>query len=67
MLLWILGEVVVGLLVAGLVAGLVVPASMRFGFDPGPWVGVGITATCIVVCVVVGERMRGRRNARESS
>lgn len=67
MLFRILGEVVVGLLVAGLVTGFVVPAAMQAGYAAGPWLAVGITCISIAVCIVGGERVNGRRKAHESS
>ena len=66
MLLWILGEVVVGLLGAGLALALAVPAAMRVGFGTGPALGVVVTAGSLVGAVVYGERLRRRRKARES-
>jgi len=54
MLLWLLGEVVVGLLIAGLVLAVAVPAAMRLGYETGPVHGV------------VGERLRRRRAGRQS-
>jgi len=61
MLLWILGEVVVGLLVSGIVTGLVVGAARLPGDGAGAWVAVSITVASILAAVVVGERMRRRR------
>lgn len=66
MLLWILGEVVVGLLVAGLALGLVIPAAMRLGYGIGPALGLVVTAGSLVGSVVYGERLRRRRKARQS-
>jgi di/tricarboxylate transporter len=67
MLLRILGEVVVGFLVAGIVVGIAVPAVMQFGYEPEPWlVWVGLAAS-IAVCVVIGERTNRRKKAPESS
>ncbi len=61
MLLWILGEVVVGLLVSGIVTGLVVGAARQSVDGAGAWVAVIITVASILASVVVGERMRRRR------
>lgn len=66
MLLRILGEVVVGVLLAGLVLAVVVPAVMRLGYTTGSWLGWAAVAGSIAVCVAAGERMNQRRKARES-
>lgn len=60
--LWFAGELVVGILLSAAVAAVVTPLLMRSGRDPGP-AAVWITlAVSIVLCVIVGERLRkGRR------
>jgi hypothetical protein len=58
---WFLGEVVVGIVASGAIAAIAVPWLMRAGRDPGP-VAVWLTlAVSIVLCVVVGERLRKGR------
>jgi predicted lysophospholipase L1 biosynthesis ABC-type transport system permease subunit len=61
-LLWILGEIVIGILVSGVVAALVVPGTMRLGWDTGPWLLWVIVAATVVACIVAGEWLRKRRN-----
>ncbi len=63
----ILGEVVVGMLVAGLVTGFVVAAAMRSGHELGAWVAWLVAAVSIAACIAVGERRNKRRKAAESS
>ena len=66
MLLWLLGEVVVGLLVAGLALAVAVPAAMRLGYETGLMHGVVVTLCALAASVVFGERLRKRRRARQS-
>ncbi|MDP2389599.1 MAG: hypothetical protein Q8N52_04660 [Acidobacteriota bacterium] len=67
MLLRILGEVVVGVLVAGIVAAVVVPASMQLGYKTGPWLVWVALAGSIAACVAIGERRYKRQQASQSS
>lgn len=62
--LWTVGEVVAGVLVAGLMGAAVVPMATRMGWPNGPWMlGVFLVAG-LVLCVAVGERLRqGPRRA----
>ena len=66
MLLWLLGEVVVGLLIAGLALAVAVPAAMRLGYETGPMHGVVVTLCALAAAVVFGERLRRRHRARQS-
>jgi general stress protein CsbA len=66
MLLRILGEVVVGVLVAGIVAAVLVPASTQLGFTTGPWLVWVALAGSIAACVAIGERRNRRAKARQS-
>lgn len=66
MLLRIVGEVLVGFLAAGIVVGIAVPASIQFGYEPGPWLAWAALAVSIAGSVVVGERMNRRKKARKS-
>lgn len=59
--LWFLGEIALGLLVAGALTAVAVPALMRRGWDAGPLAGGVALAVAVVLCVVVGERMRKSR------
>lgn len=67
MLFRILGEVIVGMLVAGLLTAFVVPAAARLGYSTGPWMAVAISSVAVIAAVAVGERKHRRRKARESS
>jgi peptidoglycan/LPS O-acetylase OafA/YrhL len=66
MLVRILGEVFVGVLVAGLLTAFVVGALTRLGYPTGPWLGVTLSCVAIAGCVIAGERKHRRRNARQS-
>ncbi len=59
----ILGEVVAGLLVAGLVSGFGVGAAMQAGYEPGPWAVWVVVAISIAACIAGGERRNKRREA----
>lgn len=63
MLLRILGEVLVGLLAAGLVLAVIVPAIPQLGYELAPWVAWAASAGCIAACVMAGERRHKRRKA----
>lgn len=66
MLLRILGEILVGFLVAGIVVSIAVPAAMQFGHEPGPWLAWVALAVSISVCIAVGERRNRRKRTRQS-
>lgn len=66
MLRRVLGEVVIGLLVAGIVLSVAVPAATQFGYGSQPWLAWVATAGSIAATVVIGERMNKRRQTRES-
>jgi hypothetical protein len=58
---WFVGEVIVGVLLSGAVAAIGSPLLMRAGRDPGP-AAVWLTlALGIVLCILVGERLRRGR------
>ena len=59
--LWVLGEIVVGVLLAGSLTAVAVPVLMRGGWDASPLAGALALATGIVLSVVVGERLRKSR------
>ena len=60
-LLWFIGEVIAGVLVSGAVAGIGSPFLTRAGRDPGP-AAVWLTlAVGVVLCILVGERLRKGR------
>jgi hypothetical protein len=68
MLRRIMGEVLVGFLIAGIVLAVVVPAAARLGYTPSPIHGLVITLCALAISVIVGERrLRGRSGARQSS
>ena len=60
--LWLLGEIVLGLMLAGALTAVAVPALMRQGWDAGPLAGGVALGIGVVVCVVVGERLRKARH-----
>ena len=64
MLSRVLGEALVGLLIAGDV--LAAPAARQLGFDTGPSMAVVISCLATAASVVAGERRFRRRKARES-
>lgn len=66
MLLRIIGEVVVGVLVAGIVAAVLVPASMQLGYETGSWLVWVAVAGSIGACVAIGERRHKRQKASQS-
>ena len=59
-LLWILGEVLFGVLVSGGIAALVVPIAEGANVPTGPWVVWVIVSACVLVAIVAGERLRKR-------
>ena len=59
--LWLLGEIVLGLMLAGALTAVAVPALMRQGWDAGPLAGGVALGIGVVLCVVVGERLRKTR------
>ena len=59
--LWLLGEIVSGLMLAGALTAVAVPALMRAGRDVGPVVGGLALGIGVVLCVAVGERLRKTR------
>ena len=66
MLSRVLGEALVGLLIAGLVLAFAAPAARQLGFDTGPPMAVVISCLATAASVVAGERRFRRRKARES-
>ena len=58
---WLLAEVIAGVLVSGAIAAIGSPLLMRAGRDPGP-VAVWLTlAVGVVLCILIGERLRKSR------
>jgi F0F1-type ATP synthase assembly protein I len=58
---WLLVEVVVGVLLAGVIVGAGIGASLQAGYQTAPWmIWVGLLA-CIAVSVAVGESIRRDR------
>ena len=59
--LWFLCEVIAGVLVSGALAAVGSPLLTRAGRDPGP-AAVWLTlAVGVVLCIVIGERLRKGR------
>jgi general stress protein CsbA len=67
MLSRILSEVFVGVLVAGIVTAVLVPAAIQLGYAPGPWIAWVALAGSIAACIVVGERRSRRQHDSGSS
>jgi general stress protein CsbA len=67
MLFRILSEVFVGVLVAGIVTAVLLPAAIQLGYAPGAWIAWVALAGSITACIVVGERRSRRRSAGGSS
>ena len=65
--LWLLGEIVLGLMLAGALTAVAVPALMRQGWDAGPLAGGVALGISVVLCVVVGERLRKTRQRNRLS
>ena len=61
--LWLIGEIVLGLMLAGALTGIAVPALMQLGWDAGPLTGGFALGIGVVVCVVMGERLRKSRQS----
>lgn len=62
--LWFAGELVAGILLSGAAAAIETPLLVRAGRDPGP-AAVWLTlAVSLVLCIVIGERLRKGRDRR---
>lgn len=62
--LWLVGEIVVGVLASGAIAAIALPLLVRAGRDPGPaavWVALAVS---IAMSILVGERLRRARYRR---
>jgi hypothetical protein len=59
--LWVLGELVLGVMLAGALTAVAVPALIERGWDAGPVAGVAAVGLGTVLCVVIGERWRKAR------
>jgi hypothetical protein len=62
-ILWILAEVLAGVLLAGGVTAAVVLAGSQWGVPTGMWVAWITLAVCVVATVAIGERIRRRGRA----
>lgn len=60
-ILWVLGEILAGMLLAGGVTAAVVLAGSQWGLRTGMWVAWITLAVCVAATVGVGERIRRRR------
>ena len=58
---WFIGELIVGVLLSGAVAAIGSPLLTRAGRDPGPAAMWLTLAVSIVLCILVGERLRRGR------
>jgi len=59
---WFFGEVLVGILASGAIAAIAAPLLVRAGRDPGP-AAVWLTlAVSVVLCILLGERLRKSRD-----
>jgi len=65
--LWLLGEIVLGLMLAGALTAVAVPALMRRGWDGGPLAGGLALGVGVLLCIVVGERVRKTRRRNRLS
>jgi len=59
--LWFLAEIFAGVMMAGALTAVAVPVIMREGWSPLPLAGWLTLAVSVVLCVVIGERLRRRR------
>ena len=66
-LLWLVTEVVAGVLMSGLVASLAVPNLTRAGFKTGPEISWVLVIASVAVCIVAGEYLRRRRRMHRAS
>jgi hypothetical protein len=58
---WFIGEVMAGVLLSGALAAIGSPLLARAGRDPGPpavWLTLAVS---VVLCILIGERLRKRR------
>ncbi len=60
---WLLVEIVLGVLLAGLLTGALVAVGGRWGFSLAGWTPWIVVAACIAATTMVGERVRRRRRA----
>jgi uncharacterized protein (DUF58 family) len=68
MLRRVLGELLVGFLIAGIALAVAVPAAARLGYTLSFTYGLVITLSALAISVIVSERrLRGRSGARQSS
>lgn len=64
---WFVGEVLVGVIASGALAAIAAPLLMRAGRDPGPAAVWLMLAVSIVLCIVIGERLRKARHRHRLS
>jgi len=60
-LLWLIGEIAIGVALAGITAGILVPAVMQSGREPDARLFWAAIAATVIVSIAVGERLRTRR------
>jgi membrane protein implicated in regulation of membrane protease activity len=62
-ILWVLVEILAGVLLAGGVTAAVVVAGGQWGAETGIWVAWVVVAVCVALTVGLGERIRRRSGA----
>jgi hypothetical protein len=62
-ILWVVAEIVAGVLLAGGVTATVVVAGGRLGMQTDLWVAWVTLAVCVAATVAIGERIRRRSGA----
>jgi general stress protein CsbA len=67
MLSRILSEVFFGVLVAGILVAVLIPAATQLGYAPGTWMPWAALAGSIAACIAIGERRSIRQKATGSS
>lgn len=65
--LWFSSEVLLGVLAAGAMSAIMTPLLTRAGRDPGPAAMWPMLAVAVVLCIVIGERLRKRRQRHRLS
>lgn len=60
---WLLVEVMVGVVIAGVGVGAVVSAGTRWGLQTDPWLAWVLVALCVAAAIAIGERLRRRSRA----
>lgn len=64
---WFFGEVLIGVLAAGVLSAIVTPLLIRAGRDPGPAAVWFTFVVSILLCILIGGRLRRTRNRHRLS